>query len=168
VVLVHPGASTANKCWAPENFAAVCDDLLDAGAAHVLILVGPGERDRFLAVRGRMRHPVAAIEEALPIRELAALLQEVDLFVGNDSGPMHLAAAVGTRVVALFGGASPVQWGPLGEGHTVVRAADPCPCPYRELCEPPNPYHMHCVRLIGREEAHEAILRQLAGASLSR
>jgi heptosyltransferase-3 len=168
VVLLHPGASTANKCWPAESFAAVSDDLQESGGAQVLMLAGPRERDRVAAVLGRMRTQVAVIEESLPIRKLAALLQEVDLFFGNDSGPMHLAAAVGTRVVACFGGASPVQWGPLGEGHAVLRAADPCPCPYRELCDPPNPYHMHCVRLIRREEVRDALLRQLADVSVAR
>ena len=166
VVLLHPGASTANKCWPAEGFAAVADELQESGAAQVLMLAGPRERDRVAAVRGRMRTRAAVIEEALPIRELAALLQEVDLFLGNDSGPMHLAAAVETRVVACFGGASPTQWGPLGDGHTVLRAESPCPCPYRELCDPPNPYHMHCVRLLRREDVLEAVLRQLATLSV--
>jgi ADP-heptose:LPS heptosyltransferase len=168
LVLVHPGASTANKCWAAESFAAVCDELQESGAAELLMLAGPRERDRVAAVTGRMRTRVAVIEEVLAIRDLAALLQEVDLFLGNDSGPMHLAAAVGTRVVALFGGASPVQWGPLGEGHTVLRSGDPCPCPYRELCDPPNPYHMHCVRLIRQDDVRDAVLRQLAMAPATR
>jgi ADP-heptose:LPS heptosyltransferase len=74
---------------------------------------------------------------------------------------MHLAAAVGTRVVALFGGASPIQWGPLGEGHSVLQVEQPCPCPYRALCEPPNPYHMHCVRLLRREDVLGAVLSQI-------
>jgi heptosyltransferase-3 len=167
LVLLHPGASTANKCWPAEGFAAVADELQESGAARILMLGGPREKDRVLAVRGRMRTRVAVFEEPLPIRELAALFREADLFLGNDSGPMHLAAAVGTRVVACFGGASPVQWGPLGEGHTVLRAPDPCPCPYRELCVPPNPYHMHCVRLIRREDVRDAVLRQLAGAPVA-
>ena len=162
VVLVHPGASTANKCWPPEGFAAVCDELQESGAAQILMLCGPRERDRVDAVRGRMRTEVAVVQGALAIRELAALMQQADVFLGNDTGPMHLAAAVGTRVVALFGGASPIQWGPLGEGHTVLRVEQPCPCPYRELCEPPNPYHMHCVRLLRREDVLDAVLSQIA------
>jgi ADP-heptose:LPS heptosyltransferase len=167
LILVHPGASTANKCWPAERFAAVCDQIQESGAAQLLMLCGPRERDRVDAVTGRMRTEVPVFEEVLPIRELAALLAEVDLIVGNDSGPMHLAAAVGTRVVALFGGASPVQWGPLGEGHTVLRVADPCPCPYRDLCEPPNPYHVHCVRLLRREDVLDAVMRQIAELSFA-
>jgi heptosyltransferase-3 len=168
VVLVHPGASTANKCWPAEGFAAVCDELLDSGAAQVLMLCGPREKDRVDAVRGRMRSEIAVIQGALAIRDLAALLQQVDVFLGNDSGPMHLAAAVGTRVVGLFGGASPIQWGPLGEGHTVLHVQNPCPCPYGDLCEPPNPYHMHCVRLLRREDVLQAVLSQISELAAAR
>jgi heptosyltransferase-3 len=168
LVLVHPGASTANKCWPAEGFAAVCDELQESGAAQLLMLCGPREQDRVGAVRGRMRTEIAVIQGALQIRELAALLQQVDVFLGNDSGPTHLAAAVGTRVVALFGGASPIQWRPLGEGHTVLHVGTPCPCPYGDLCEPPNPYHMHCVRLLRREDVLQAVLAQIADLAAAR
>jgi ADP-heptose:LPS heptosyltransferase len=76
---------------------------------------------------------------------------------------MHLAAAVGTPVVALFGAISPVQWGPLGEAHVVVRPSMPCTaCVCPERCRPPDPYRMHCVRRVTINEARAALHTQIA------
>jgi len=162
LVVLHPGASTESKRWPAEHFAAVCDAVQERGLGRVLLLGGPREGAWLAGVCAHMRTPAAVLNEVLSIRELAAVLQQADLFVGNDSGPTHLAAAVGTRVVALFGAASPVQWGPLGQGHVVVRPPMPCtPCPRAGDCEPPNPYHMFCVQRLGLSEVHDAVLSQL-------
>jgi len=97
------------------------------------------------------------------VRELAALIQAADLFLGHDSGPMHLAAAVGTPCVAIFGAASPLQWSPHGEGHRVVAPGMPCEeCVCPDRCVPPNPYHMYCVRRITEDRVREALHDQLA------
>jgi ADP-heptose:LPS heptosyltransferase len=94
---------------------------------------------------------------------MAAVLGEAELFLGSDAGPAHLAAAVGTRAVVLFGAALPAQWAPLGEGHTVLRPAMPCAaCVSPELCRPPDPYHMYCVRRIPASEVSGAVDRVLA------
>jgi ADP-heptose:LPS heptosyltransferase len=167
LVVLHPGASTANKLWPVDDFAAVCDFVQESGLGQFLFLGGGArETERLAAIQRRMRTPVSVFTEALQIRELAAVLHEADLFVGHDSGPMHLAAAVGTRCVALFGGSEPAQWGPLGEGHSVLRAEQPCdPCPFPEICQPPNPYHVFCVRRVQQVEVRDAIVRQLEAVS---
>jgi heptosyltransferase-3 len=163
LVVCHPGASAANKCWPIAELAAACDYLEETEGARVLLLGGPREADDLAAIRSAMRSRPAVIEETLPLRELAAVLAEADLFFGQDSGPMHVAAAVGTPVVALFGASSPAQWSPLGEGHTVLRPSMPCaPCVSPELCRPPNPYRMYCVRRITREAVLAALESQLA------
>lgn len=164
LVVCHPGASSANKCWPLEELAAACDAVQEEIGARLVLIGGPGEGEALHAVRARMRGEAALIPDALPVGELAALLAEADLFFGHDSGPMHVAAAVGTPTVGLFGASRPAQWRPLGEGHTVVRPSMPCsPCPYPSLCEPPNPYKMYCVRRIGRAEV-VAALRCALGA----
>nr|MBA2556895.1 glycosyltransferase family 9 protein [Chloroflexota bacterium] len=120
LVPVHPGAGTPNRLWPAERFAAVCDDLQANLGAHVLLLgaspLDPGVR----AIRSAMRTSPILLERPVGIGELAALLREASVFLGLDSGPAHLAAAVGTPAVVIFGAALPAQWAPLGEGHVVV------------------------------------------------
>lgn len=163
-VLVHPGAGTPNRLWPPERFSAVCDDLQENLGAQVVLMGGPGEAATLAAIRSGMRTPSVVFDERVSIREFAALLQQGELFLGLDSGPAHLAAAVGTRVVALFGAALPAQWRPLGEGHTVVRPSMPCdPCACPQLCRPPNPYHMFCIRRLAPADVSAALRLQLEG-----
>jgi heptosyltransferase-3 len=162
LVACHPGASAANKCWPTADLAAACDHVQQRLGARVLLLGGPREADALDAIRTAMASQPVVIEETLPLGELAAVLGECDLFFGHDSGPMHVAAAVGTPVVALFGASAPAQWRPLGEGHLVLRPAMPCTaCVEPTLCAPPNPYRMHCVRRITRGEVLAALASKL-------
>lgn len=122
-LVVHPWASTPRKQWALERYRA----LIAASAARPglgVVVVGAAEerpRGQALVPAGAA---VANLIGRLTLIQLAAVLKEARLLVGNDSGPMHLAAALGTRVVALFGtedpAAGPVRWGPWGAGHQVI------------------------------------------------
>lgn len=161
-VLVHPGAGTPNRLWPAERFAAVCDDLQEGLDARVLLLGCPGERGLLDAIRDAMRVPAPTLDGPLTIRGFAALLQQADLVLGLDSGPVHLAAAVGTPAVALFGAALPSQWRPLGAAHRVVRPEQPCaPCVRPGQCRPPNPYHMFCVQRLRAEEVIAVVRERL-------
>jgi lipopolysaccharide heptosyltransferase II len=165
LLMVHPGAGAANKVWPPARFAVVCDSVQEAGLARVLLLGGPAEAQALAEIRAAMGTEVASLAGSLEARELAAVLQAADLLFCNDSGPMHLAAAVGTPVVALFGASSPIQWGPLGEGHTVVRPAMPCrACALPDRCRFPNAYHTYCVLRLGEQEVAEVVLGALRAA----
>jgi ADP-heptose:LPS heptosyltransferase len=132
LVALGIGASIEAKCWSEENFAAVARHLAGQFDADVM-LVGGGARDqaragRILAAAGT-RAVFSAVGECT-LRQTAALLEQCQLFVGNDSGPMHLAAAVRVPVVALFGvpegeppdiNFSPERFGPWTEPATVLR-----------------------------------------------
>lgn len=133
LVALHPGGDGwyGLKQWAPENFARLGDALVRRHKAKVIILGGPGERE--------LAHRVASLMEEEPIngagettlKQTAALLERCQVFVGNDSGPMHVAAAVNTPVVGIYGPSNPVNFGPHGERHRIVRTALPCsPCFY--------------------------------------
>jgi 3-deoxy-D-manno-octulosonic-acid transferase/heptosyltransferase-1 len=90
------------------------------------------------------------------LRELAALYKEASLLLTTDSGPMHLAAAVGTPVVALFGPTSPERTGPYGAGHVVIRKGLACsPC-FRKACDT-----LECMKTIGVEEVFQAVRERL-------
>jgi heptosyltransferase-2 len=132
-VALQPGATYGPaKRWSPERFAALARDLLAAGHS-VLVLGGPGDADEVRRVR-EGAPGTHGLTDPVGVGTLAALLERADLLVTNDTGPMHLAAAVGTKTLAIFGSTSPTWTRPWGEGHVVVDHPVPCaPC-YQRTC----------------------------------
>lgn len=131
-VALQPGAAYGPaKRWAAERFAEVARSLAARGCT-VAVLGGPADVE---AVRGvREAAPVLDLAGRTSVGVLAALLELADLVVTNDTGPMHLAAAVGTPTVAVFGSTSPTWTAPYGERHRVVQHVVPCaPC-FRRDC----------------------------------
>ena len=134
-VQLHPGSRWLFKCWPPERSAALLDRLAAAGL-RVAVTGAPEARERSLvgailgACASASRSRVVDLSGALSLRELAALTREARAFVGVDSAPMHIAAAMGTPVVALFGPSGEIEWGPWGVAHRVISSpAYPCrPC----------------------------------------
>ena len=143
LAVLHPAARWETKWWSPEAFAAVGDRLVEAMGAAVAITGGGADVDAAEAVRGRMRRPALNLAGRTPLKALAALLARAAVTVSVDSGPMHLAAALGTPLVALFGPTDPSRTGPYGPGpRCVLQERLPCvPCldrccrvPQRRLC----------------------------------
>jgi heptosyltransferase-2 len=129
LVAVHPSASCMSKRWMPDRFAQVADRLIDAQAVQIVLIAGSGDDARHTeAVERSMRHRPINMAGRLSVGELAALLSRCRLLISNDSGPVHIAAAVGTPVVALFGRAQPginaARWRPLGPQHIVLDKSD--------------------------------------------
>ena len=110
---VHPGSGSPAKNWPLERFAAVARGL--CGAHPWLLVRGPAEE--------ALPRPSGAVEaDGWPLRVLGAALSRAGLFLGNDSGVAHLAAAAGTRTLALFGPTDPAQWAPVGPAVATLRA----------------------------------------------
>ena len=126
-VAIAPGARWATKRWPAERFAAVADGLA-ADGFRIVLCGGPGDRDAFAAFRAAARAPVAADLSFLPIDALAAAIARVQLLVACDSGPVHLATAVGTPVLALFGPTSTRRWGPPAPGRPLSLELNCSPC----------------------------------------
>jgi heptosyltransferase II len=126
-VAIAPGARWATKRWPAERFAAVADALAADGYAIVLC-GGPSDRDAFAAFRAATRARIVADLSFLPIDALAAAIARVDLLVSCDSGPVHLAAAVGTPALALFGPTSTARWGPPPPGRALAIGLACAPC----------------------------------------
>lgn len=118
-VVVHPGSGGTAKCWPAPRFAAVIGWLLQRHP--VTILWGPAEEERAAETEPHLPTDVPRLRPASPL-QLARELASARLFVGNDSGPGHLAAAVGTPTVSIFGPTDPVVWRPLGPRARIVRA----------------------------------------------
>jgi len=125
VVAVHPWTSNPTKQWPLERFRLLMQRLVERPRVGV-VLIGGHEEQRLASSAFGDSHPrVLNLIGQTSLGELAACLHQVRALVSNDSGPMHVAAAVGTPVVALFGtaqrGSDPRRWGPWGSGHTVIQ-----------------------------------------------
>jgi len=127
LVAIAPGATWATKRWAPERFAAVAEALHADGHALVLC-AGPGDAAAVAAFQAACRAPIAADLTPLRVEGMAAALARVKLLVSNDSGPVHLAAALGTPALVLFGPTSTVRWAPPPPGRALSLGLPCQPC----------------------------------------
>lgn len=157
--VLNPGGGWASKLWPAERFARTAAGLRDRGL-RALVTWGPGEEplaDRIVAASG------GAAERCFEtsLLELAELVRRARLVVAADTGPLHLACAVGTPVVALFGPTDPARNGPFSPADEVVRHTPPCaPC-HRRVC----PRHEGVMARIEPMEVLAAVERRLARAS---
>ncbi len=130
LVAIHPSASCVSKRWMPERFAQVADRLIIEEKVRICLVAGSEDARYAHAVAARMRFSVLNFAGRLRMSELAALLKRCRLLISNDSGPVHVAAAVGIPVVDIFGrnqsGLSPTRWGPWGEGHVILHKEVGC------------------------------------------
>ena len=151
---VHPGAAWATKRWLPERFAELCRRLKSEGLTPVLV-GGPG--DAALGADIARASGAADLVGKTDLEELKSLMGRLSLFVTNDSGPMHLAAAAGVPVVAVFGATTrELGFFPYGTGHRVVEADLACrPCGLHGARACPEG-HFLCMRLIGVDQVHRA------------
>jgi heptosyltransferase-3 len=130
-VVMHPGAGWRFKCWTPEGYARVIEVLQKTKNLKV-VLTGskaPHEQELVAAILKESRSAPLNFVGRLTLKELGALISQARFFFGVDSAPMHLAAAVGTPALALFGPSGDFNWGPWGEGHLVIKKDWDClPC----------------------------------------
>ena len=128
LVGLHPGGSSFDKRWPESRYAALADKLVQQYNAAIVLLHGPEEA----ALAGNIQRAMqarATVHAPETIRELSALLSCCNLVVCNDSGPMHLAAALDVPMVAIFGPTDHVAWHPMSENASIVRRDMPCwPC----------------------------------------
>lgn len=166
LVILHPGSGGSARDWKPANFAALAGILTSKGVT-VLITGGPEERS--------LVDQVAAMADGAPktfvndggLLPFAAFLKKADLFVSNSTGPLHLAAAVGTPVIAFYPPireCSPTRWGPLTESK-VIFEPDPVDCP---LCKGGKCRGDVCMDLISVEDVAVAAEKFLTVKSLGR
>ena len=118
---IHPGGNWEYKLWGAENYARVASTLAKELDAAILLFAGPDERELQMQVAKMMDNP-PLLGTTENLRRLAALISACDIYIGNDTGPMHIAAAVDTPVVALFGSTDPIRSGPYGNQHIVVQS----------------------------------------------
>lgn len=130
-VHLHPASRWSFKCWPADRVGALCDRLAARGLPLVLTCAPDAkERELVAAVRAAAHVPLVDLSGQLSLKELAALTARARLFVGVDSAPMHIAAAMGTPVVAIFGPSGDREWGPWHtESRVVASLSHDCrPC----------------------------------------
>ena len=153
-VAMNVSARWPTKRWSAASFAEVADRLQQEDCGAVVIIGGPDERTDVAAVIGRMKTPALDLAGATTVGLLPALLSRASLLITNDSGPMHIAAAVGTPVVALFGPTSAARTGPYGVGHDVLTGKVPCsPC-FSRTCH--NSLPLECLKMVSPEQVLSA------------
>jgi ADP-heptose:LPS heptosyltransferase len=163
LVCVHPTAGNDMKQWPVEYFAALIDHLVEADGARVVLIGAPGEEEIADGIVGRLRHPqkVASLVGKVPLSDLPAVLLSASLFVGNDSGPKHIAAGLGVPTVGIHSGTVDVrEWGPIGPNALAVAREVVCaPC---YLSKPEDCRRgLACLRQLGPDKVYEACKRLL-------
>src|SRR5690606_32613595 len=129
-VVVHPGSTAPSRRWMPERFAEVARRLVEEDGVQVVFTGDRGERDLIAGIREAMRAPSASLAGALDLPGLAAVLEASPLLLSNNTGPVHVAAAVGTPVVDLYALTNP-QHTPWGVQSLVLNADVPCKWCYK-------------------------------------
>ena len=163
LAILNPGGGWPTKLWHTSEFAAIADRLWEAYGIRSAITYGPGELSLAQAVVAQSRTG-AAFPLASTLKQFLALARQAKIFLGSDTGPMHLAAAAHTPIVALFGPTSARRNGPFAAGDLVVERFDlDCrtDC-YRRYCS-----HTSCMK-VPVETVWQAVTKRLNPAKLSR
>jgi heptosyltransferase II len=162
-IAVAAGASYGSaKCWPPERFAKAINQLLKERKAEVILFGTPTEAGVSAAIQAGLDQSALDLTGATQIAELPALLSRCTAFLGNDSGAMHVAAAVGLPVVAVFGPTDPEGTAPLTPRCTIVQERPYCsPCFLRRC-----PTDHRCMTAIAPQRVSEGIVKALAEVSV--
>lgn len=164
------GASKGPRAWHAERFARLAARLRDLHGAGILVVGGPGDRAEAQIVLQAAGSAGIDAVGATSVRQMAALIERCDLFVGNDSGPMHVAAALDVPVLALFGPGTPDKTAPYmpGDRFAALTARYPCsPCrqDFFKECEPADSGKPHCLESLTVEMGEQAIEKLMRAAS---
>ena len=161
LVGLFPGGGWGHKCWPAERFAALGDRLADA--AQVLVVGGVRDREACRAVAREMRRPPVLFDGLTSLRQTMALIARTDVFISNDTGPMHVAVALGRPTIALFGPSDVTKYGPWGPSGVVIRRPLPCsPCPQQvDTCHLNGRSRQECMTSITVDEVADRAERLL-------
>jgi lipopolysaccharide heptosyltransferase II len=154
-ILIHPGSGGSAESWSFENFMKLYQ-ILQMENLNLVITGSEKEGERIDQITEKMSLNVNKITGETDLRTLAAVLSMADVVVANSTGPLHLATAVGTKVVGLYprkSAMSPVRWGPLGEKNRVIQPdIKECHCP---------PKQCRCMDLIDAKLVSQKVLELL-------
>ena len=157
LIVINPVARWRTKLWSEQKFAELADRLIQEKNAVIIFTGSSDDRAVIARIVSMMKQEAENWAGETTLKELAALASLSNLFITTDTGPMHLAAAAGAKVLALFGPTAPWRTGPYGESHIVVRKGLECsPCFQRKCGD------VQCMEAITVEEVMRQIIRQNA------
>jgi lipopolysaccharide heptosyltransferase II len=165
-VALHPGATWPAKRWLPERFARLAVQAHTCLGVRVILTAGPGDGEVIHDVQQAMTTPLPVFA-GLPLRQLAALLGACSACVANDSGPMHIAAAVGTPTIGIFGPGEENIWFPYDAtaGHAALRHDVVChPC-HLDFCNREGDFYMECMKGLTQEDVYRALAQAVNNRS---
>lgn len=163
LVGIFPSASLPHKRWAPRGFAELSDLIQETLGAEVLLIGGKYEKEITAAIRRHTQRPLLLAGGEVSIKQMAALISRCDLFIGNDSGALHIAVALGVPVIGLYGPYDPRHTGPYAESSEVIYHRYPCsPCIRHPICQ-----NFDCMREITVGEVLAAAQRLLSRGGVS-
>jgi len=153
IIGIYPGATWPAKIWPPERFADLINQIVTDLKYQVLLTMGPGDEDIIGKIIEKIKVAVPK-PQLLTLRSLAAVLSRVDLFISNDCGPMHIAPAVHTKTIGLFGPGEPEIWFPYSRqnGHQFIHKEIDCSRCHRDFCD-----DLRCMRAIKTDEVIDLI-----------
>lgn len=149
---INPGGNRANRRWNPDNFALVADRLAEHFNAKIILLGASGEVKISLHIQNKMRNDAIDLSGKLTLNDLIYIISGLDLLVTNDSGPMHIAAAVKTPQVTIFGPQDPTYMHPYTSTNLFTIAYKNVDC---RPCNRINCSRLICLDLITAEEVRE-------------
>ena len=153
LVAINPVAQWETKLWSNDKFARLADTLMQHYDVKIVFTGGLKDRQVIADIIKHMKCEASNLAGETNLKTLAVLYEKANLLVSTDTGPMHIAAAVGTPVVALLGPTSPARTGPFGEKHQIVRAGLECsPC-FKRQCKTTE-----CMKQISVEQVFDAVM----------
>lgn len=167
LVTLHAGGTWPSKLWPAERFADLADMIIAEMHAQIVLTRGPLDGEVVKKIESAVVGRVLSLP-VLPLRQLAAILSQCSVCVANDSGPMHIAPAVGTPTIGLFGPGEETIWFPYtlafpggSERHVALRREVPChPC-HLNVCNRPGDVYMECMKLLTVRDVFDAVRERL-------
>lgn len=155
---INPGAAYGSaKCWLPERFRGVIEKFIPRPNTYILCFADRAGAPLVHSICEGMPPCVVNLAAATNLRELIALIEQCSVFLTNDSGPMHIAAALKIPLVALFGSTNEIATGPYDHGQVIHKHAECSPCLLRTC-----PIDFRCMKRIEVDEVYNALVEQLS------
>jgi len=139
IIIIHPGTSKFGsfKQWSAESYTLLADMIQDRHKANVILTWGPCELDVVNEISGSMKQKAIPACETKSIKQLTELIKRATLFIGGDTGPLHIASIMGIPVVGIYGPKDPAIYGPYDGTAIVIKKDVPCsPCRKRTCGDP--------------------------------
>ncbi len=160
LIAINPAAGWKTKEWGIKNYAELCGRIVKEINADVILTWGPGEEAMVNGITASMPFsPLVAPPTS--IKQLIALLRRCRLFIGGDTGPLHIAAALKIPTVAIYGPSNPSRNGPYGDGHIILHKEIECSGCYKRNCD-----ILKCMKMISVEEVFKGV-KELTSNSLT-